>query len=252
MILLLRSLALRPHFEERLQQLGRLAAIGTLSASMAHEIKNALVASKTFFDLLLEKHADSELVEVVRREIARIDSLVTETLKFAKPSAQRFTSLRLHEVLAHSLRLVQTHLENKAIVLQRSFRAEPDLVRGDDHQLQQAFLNLFLNASEAMSPRGMLSVTTEVVPRNSPGEGPRVGRPAEIRVIITDDGPGIAPETLARLFEPFFTTKPNGTGLGLPIVWRIIQEHRGTISVDSQPGRGTTFQVVLPGLPPPS
>jgi signal transduction histidine kinase len=251
MALMIRGLALQPEFEQRLQQLARLAAIGTLSTSMAHEIKNALVASKTFIDLLLEKHQDAELVEVVQREIGRIDSLVTQTLRFAKTARKRFIDLRLHEVLGNSLRLVQPQLETRLISLQQSFQAVPDLVRGDDHQLQQAFLNLFLNASEAMGNHGTLSVATDTVHRNPPARTQHNSTPNQLRVTITDTGPGIAPETMARLFEPFFTTKPNGTGLGLPIVWRIIQEHRGTISVDSQPGKGTTFRVLLPGLPAP-
>jgi signal transduction histidine kinase len=250
MALVIRGLALQPQFEQRLQQLARLAAIGTLSASTAHEIKNALVASKTFIDLLLEKHQDAELVEVVKREIGRIDSLVTQTLRFSKSEKKRFTRLRLHEVLGASLRLVQPQLETRLISLQQSFQAVSDLVRGDDQQLQQAFLNLFLNASEAMGSHGTLSVATDTVHRTS-SSTQHNSSPSQLRVTITDTGPGIAPETMARLFEPFFTTKPNGTGLGLPIVWRIIQEHRGTISVDSQPGKGTTFRVLLPGLPPP-
>jgi signal transduction histidine kinase len=250
--LLVRGLSLQPQFELRLQKLARLAAIGTLSASMAHEIKNALVASKTFIDLLLEKNQDAELVEVVRREIGRIDSMVNQTLSFAKADKKRFTSLRLHEVLANALRLVEPQLGTRSIALRRSFEAEPDVVRGDDHQLQQAFLNLFLNASEAMADHGTLSVATENVQRTPAGPSPRTSAPPnQLRVTISDTGPGMAPETMARLFEPFYTTKPNGTGLGLPIVWRIIQDHRGSISVDSQPGQGTTFRVLLPVLPAP-
>ena len=233
--------------EERLEQLDRLANMGTLAATMAHEIKNALVAVKTFVDLLLEKHQDAELAEVVRREIGRIDAIVGRMLKFAGPARPVFSDVRLHEVLNHSLRLVQAPLEGKTITVHRSFDAAPDLVRGDDCQLQQAFVNLFLNALEAMGPNGTLAVATRIT--SSDGAPDKAGPPGggtRLQVTVRDDGAGIRPEDLARLFEPFFTTKANGTGLGLPITRRIIVEHQGTITVESQPGRGTAFHVLLP------
>jgi nitrogen-specific signal transduction histidine kinase len=246
-VVVLNDLTPARQLEERLAQLDRLANVGTLAASMAHEIKNALVAGKTFIDLLLEKHQDSELVDVVRREMGRIDALVTRMLKFAGPARPVFSEVRLHEVLDHSLRLVQPQLEGKAIASSRSFQAASDLVRGDDCQLQQAFVNLFLNALEAMGPDGTLSVTTETILPDArvAGRGDSAGQ-TRLRVTVRDDGAGIPPQCLARLFEPFFTTKPNGTGLGLPITRRIILEHEGTITVESQPGRGAAFHILLP------
>jgi signal transduction histidine kinase len=233
--------------DEHLAQLDRLANVGTLAASMAHEIKNALVAGKTFIDLLVEKHPDAELVDVVRREMGRIDALVTRMLKFAGPARPVFSDVHLHELLDHSLRLVQPQLEAKSIASSRSFQAAPDLVRGDEFQLQQAFVNLFLNALEAMAPEGTLSVATELISSEaqSAQPGDSAGR-AQLRVTVKDDGAGIAPRDLAHLFEPFFTTKANGTGLGLSITRRIILEHQGTITVESQPGRGTAFHILLP------
>jgi two-component system sensor histidine kinase HydH len=246
-VVVLNDLTPARRLEEHLEQLDRLAKAGTLAAGMAHEIKNALVAGKTFIDLLLEKHQDAELVEVVRREMGRIDALVTRMLKFAGPARPVFSEVRLHEVLDHSLRLVQPQLEGKTIALSRSFQAAPDLVRGDDCQLQQAFVNLFLNALEAMGPDGTLSVATEIIASDARTAGRRDSAgPTRLRVTVKDDGAGIPPRDLARLFEPFFTTKPNGTGLGLPITQRIVLEHRGTITVESQPGRGTAFHIVLP------
>jgi signal transduction histidine kinase len=168
-------------------------------------------------------------------------------LKFGGPARLDFGEVRLHEILEHSLRLVQPQLEGKLISLSRSFQAAPDLVQGDDCQLQQAFVNLFLNALEAMGTNGMLSVTTENIPADAASG--RVGGSAELgqlRVAIRDNGAGIPQEHLGRLFEPFFTTKPSGTGLGLPITRRIILEHRGDISVESQPGNGTAFHILLP------
>jgi len=246
-VVVLNDLTQAQQLDDHLAQLDRLANVGTLAAGMAHEIKNALVAGKTFVDLLLEKHKDAELVEVVRREMGRIDTLVTRMLKFASPARPVFSEVRLHEVLDHSLRLVQPQLAGKGIAASRSFQAASDLVRGDDCQLQQAFVNLFLNALEATGPDGTLSVTTETISSDGPSAGPgeSAGR-TRLRVTVKDDGAGIPPRDLARLFEPFFTTKPNGTGLGLPITRRIILEHQGTITVESQLGRGTAFHILLP------
>ena len=246
-MVVLNDLTTARQLDERLGQLDRLANLGTLAATMAHEIKNALVAGKTFIDLLLEKYKDAELVEVVRREINRIDAIVSRMLKFSGPGRAEFGEVHLHEVLEHSLRLVEPQLANKSAVLNRSFQAAPDLLQGDDYQLQQAFVNLFLNAVEALGPNGTLSITTDTYApsANSGKRGGPANRP-QLRVAIKDTGTGIAPENMARLFEPFFTTKPQGTGLGLPITRRIIQEHRGAISVESQPGQGTTFQILLP------
>jgi len=229
--------------EQQVRQLDRLANVGTLAASMAHEIRNALVAGKTFMDLLLEKHHDAELVEVVRREMGRIDTIVGRMLKFTGPTRDSHAPVSLHEVLEHSLRLVQPKLEAESIALTKSFNAATDIVKGNDRELQQAFVNLLLNALEAMGPQGTLTVSTESPPA---APYPPPADPRRLRVSIRDTGVGISPEQLPRLFEAFFTTKPSGTGLGLAITHRIVQEHAGTIQVESQPGQGSTFHILLP------
>jgi signal transduction histidine kinase len=231
-----------------LRQLDRLSMIGTLSASMAHEIKNALVAGKTFIDLLLEKNQDAELAGIVRRELGRIDGIVSQVLKLASPAKPAFSPVRLHETLDHSLRLVQHHLEERAIALHRSYAAPSDLIGGDDFQLQQAFVNLFLNALEAMPQNGDLYVSTEFASPKRSSRALNGARSPQLRIMIKDTGPGISPENLGHLFEPFFTTKPNGTGLGLPITQRIIKEHRGDITVESELNKGATFNIMLPAL----
>lgn len=232
--LVMRDLTSPKGLEHDLRRLDRLASIGTLAAGAAHEIKNALVAGKTFVASLLEKHQNDELVTIVRREIDRIDAIVSQMLKFASSPRPEFAAIHLHDILDFSLRLVDPHFKGKSIVLNRSFRAAADMVEGDDYQLQQAFVNLFLNSLEAMPPHGTLSVRT----------GPSSGR--NLEVTVSDTGTGISPDIIERLFEPFFTTKPNGTGLGLPITRRIIYEHGGSISVKSQPNKGATFTILLP------
>jgi signal transduction histidine kinase len=234
--------------EQNLNRLDRLASLGTLSAGMAHEIKNAFVAVKTFVDLLLEKNRDAELGDVVGREMRRIDAIVSQMLKFGGPGRPAFAPVRVHDVLEHSLRMLQPQFEGKLISLNREFAAASDSIRGDDYQLEQAFVNLFFNALEAMGPNGALTVATDVTTTAAAHPAPH--SPARfVRVTVSDNGIGIAPENMSRLFEPFFTTKQNGTGLGLAIARRIVREHHGDISATSEPNKGTAFRILLPAHP---
>ena len=240
-VLTLHNDALVDRLEQNLNRLDRLAGIGTLAAGMAHEIKNAFVAVKTFVDLLLEKNPDAEFGDVVRRELRRIDAILSQMLRFRTPARPAFASVRIHDVLDHSLRLLQNQLDAKLITLHRTFSAGRDEVLGDEYQLEQAFVNLFFNALDATGPNGTLTVRTELI---APAPAPPA-RP-QLCVTISDNGIGIPPENLSRLFEPFFTTKQNGTGLGMAITRRIIREHQGDIQAESRVGHGTTFRVLLP------
>jgi len=154
------------------------------------------------------------------------------------PKGAAFNTVHVHELLDHSLRLLHHQIAGKLISLQRRYEAQSDTVRGDDVQLQQAFMNLLLNALEAMGSNGVLTVATEIT------EGENGAR--LMRIHIQDTGVGIKPENLGRLFEPFFTTKKNGTGLGLAISQRIAHEHHGVIQVQSSLNAGTTFSLSLP------
>jgi len=223
---------------EQMQRLDRLANLGMLSAGMAHEIKNGMVAIQTFVDLLLEKNQDAELGEVVRHELKRINAITTQMLRIGAPNHAAFQTVRVHEVLDHSLRLLQPQISVKLITLEKHYHSDTDAVLGDDAQLQQVFMNLLLNALEAMGLNGTLTITTEVMAGEN---GTR-----SLQVQIQDTGVGIKPENLEHLFVPFFTTKRNGTGLGLAISHRIVQEHRGTISVRSDPGKCSVFSLSLP------
>src|SRR5512133_935143 len=241
-LLVLNDVAAAHEFEAHLDHINQLANAGTLGAGMAHEIKNALVAGKTFVDLLLEQHRDNELAETVRYEMERIDGIVGRMLKLAAPGdgSAAFTRVNVHELLDHVLRLVQPELGKKGIELERSLAAEPDSLMGDGHRLQQALLNLLLNSIEALPAGGKISIGTCVRTSNRDGEPPR------LCLTVQDNGTGIPLEHLARVFEPFFTTKPGGTGLGLAITRRIIGEHGGHIEVHSPPGSGARFEILLP------
>ena len=228
-----------PAFEQNLQRLDQLASLGMLSASMAHEIKNGMVAIKTFVDLLAQRNVDAELTEVVGRELQRINAIVTQMLRFAAPKAATHATVRVHDLFDHSLRLLQHQVSAKMILLRKNYQAQPDTVRGDDAQLQQVFMNLLLNAIEAMGANAVLTVGTEI----TGGPDARL-----LKIYIQDTGVGIPSENLGRLFEPFFTTKKNGTGLGLAISKSIMLEHHGTIEVQSETGKGSMFTLALPAV----
>jgi two-component system nitrogen regulation sensor histidine kinase GlnL len=246
----LREFSAAAKFDQILRRLDRLSSIGTLSAGLAHEIRNALVAVKTFVDLLLEKNQDAELSETVRREIGRMDSIVGQMLKFTSPFQAELSRIHVHDSLEHSLRMTQSRVGARPITLQREFRASDDLLMGDDRQLEQAFLNLLFNAIESIGADGAVTISTDLVgaENGKPHDGQRHTR--QLRIRISDTGAGIAPENLTRIFEPFFTTKPRGTGLGLAITRQIIEEHRGSIHVESQVGIGSTFTIIFPAATP--
>jgi two-component system, NtrC family, sensor histidine kinase HydH len=234
-IAVLHDLAPVEKLERNMRQLDRLASVGALSASMAHEIKNAMVAVRTFVDVLVKENKGGELAPIVSREMRRIDSIVSQMLRLAGPAKPTVASIHIHSVLDHALHLVEHQVNAKKLKTRHEFAASTDLLHGDEYQLQQAFLNLFFNAIEAMEPGGELIVKTE-----------KLTKPRSIRVTVADTGVGIPPGDLGRLFDAFFTTKKQGTGLGLAITRRIVQEHKGTITVESEPKKGTAFHVTLP------
>ena len=223
--------------DENMRRLDRLANLGTLSAGVAHEIKNSLTAIKTFIELLIQKGEDKELAGVVAKELSRIDAIVSQMLKFASPRPPAFATVQIHDVLDHSLRLLQHHISGKMISVKHDYRAKPATARADEAQLQQVFMNLLLNALEAMGANGTLIVSTDIAEN---------GGKKDVVIKIRDTGIGIPNENLPRLFEPFFTTKKNGTGLGLAISQGIIQDHHGKIEAHSEVYKGSTFTIWLP------
>jgi nitrogen-specific signal transduction histidine kinase len=245
--------------ELQIRRSDRLASLGTLSAGMAHEIKNPLVSLKTFAQLLPERYQDSDFRDtfsnLIGHEIDRIDSLVNQLLRFARPAKPILKPLHAHEVLEKALTLVGHRLYQKDIKLDRSWCADVDTIHGDADQLEQVFLNFFLNAMDAMKTHGELSVKTEIHSdeqwvsalgsSNGESNGSRNVREA-LLISIRDSGEGIRPEDVPHVFDPFFTTKDYGTGLGLSVVHGIIQEHGGQIEVESELQKGTVFHISFP------
>lgn len=239
--------------ELQIRRSDRLASLGTLSAGMAHEIKNPLVSIKTFAQLLPERYQDSDFRDtfsnLIGHEIDRIDSLVNQLLRFARPAKPVLKPMHVHEVLEKSLQLVGHRLYQKEIKLTRSWQADVDTIRADADQLEQVFLNFFLNAMDAMKHGGVLSVGTEIHAASewvAAISGTNGDSHEVLRVTVRDDGEGIRKEDIPHVFDPFFTTKDYGTGLGLSVVHGIIQEHGGQIEVESELRKGTSFHILLP------
>jgi PAS domain S-box-containing protein len=222
----------------------RLAAFGTLVSGIAHEIKNPLVAIRTFAELLPDRFSETDFREdfskVVITEIDRIDRLVSRLRGLAVPSVQHVATIDIREPVNETLALLRGQLEQTRTGLHREFLDSKLLVSVDPSQLKQLFLNLFLNAIEAMGVGGQLTVR---VRRRQVDNG------TWIAAEVLDSGPGIDESIRAHIFDPFFTTKPRGSGLGLAICRGIMDAHRGTIRAENNPeGVGTTIVVEFPAV----
>ena len=240
--------------EQQIRRTDRLASLGTLAAGMAHEIKNPLVSMKTFTQLLPERYDDPDFRETFSRllgdEVTRIDRIVNQLLRFARPTKPSLAPLKLHIVVDNTLNLVKQQLRQHNISLIREYHAETDTILGDSDMLVQALLNFFLNAIDAMDERGELKVSTRII-KEPTHQFDLWGQPVEstrLRLTISDTGKGIAKENLIHVFDPFFTTKASGTGLGLSVSHGIIHEHDGVIDVESEPGQGTSFHLNFPAF----
>jgi signal transduction histidine kinase len=241
----------------------RLAAVGNLAAGVAHEIRNPLNAISIGLQRLrkefppAESEAQAEYVgftEIMQAEVGRLNAIVDRFLTLARPSRLTLTEEPLVPVLEELLTLLVPQASAQAIRVVTDLSLKEARVRMNRQQLTQAFMNLLLNAIQAMPSGGTLTLQAAMLPADRVGaiggqrEGPTLPRPVA-RVAISDTGPGIPPEHLDRIFEPYFTTKEGGTGLGLALAHKIIQEHDGRIDVEAQVGSGATFVVVLPIVP---
>lgn len=236
--------------EAQLHRADRLSALGQLSAGLAHEIRNPLGAIKGAVEILEEDypagHPKAEFYAITLKEVKRLNDVVTNFLNFARPVSRRFIPVDVREVLASLEGLVSGEARAHRVQIVTNFHARPFRVMADEALLKQAFLNIMLNALEAMSDGGTLAISTRVADPASVGFVDADNREEWLEAVFDDTGTGIPEEHLGRVFDPFFTTKKDGTGLGLAITYRIIENHRGIIRVTSQPGQGTTFVITLP------
>ncbi len=252
----LHDITVQRRFEERARRADRLASVGTLAASMAHEIKNPLVTIKTFIQLLPRAFDDPDLrasvCPLIAAEVERIDSVVNRLLDFARPVHPALEPIRLHEVLTRTLRLIDPRRRARGIRIVTNLQADDDRILGDRRLLEQVFVNLCFNAIEAMPEGGTLTLSSARVEVDSGqrdlwGQRLRVPR---LRVSVADTGVGIPPEVLPKIFDPFFTTKPDGSGLGLTIAHGILHEHHAAMDIESQPGVGTVVHVLFHPMRP--
>lgn len=242
--------------EGRFRQTERLAALGTLSAGMAHEIRNPLSAIKTFVQLLprkLEKPGFLEKFQrTVPRELERINRLVDDLLELARAPRYHCERVEIQSVLQQALELFEEELLSSRIRSRFEISGPLPLVWVNSDQITKAFNNIIRNAIQAMPDGGELSIhfstgrSPYVMTDSSPGEPSRESRNGCVVLVFSDTGVGMEPEDLKSLFNPFFTTKDSGTGLGMAITHKVITEHGGQIEVESAPGRGTRFIVYLP------
>ena len=220
----------------------RLASLGTLTAGLAHEIRNPLVAIKTLTQLLSERLDDEEFrtqfLKIASGEVDRISSLVTELLNFARPSDPKLELEDINTILDGMILLVSTETKKKRIEVIKNYSSDFPPVQIDREQIKQVFLNILINAIEATPENGKIFIKTLTFTK--PGGEPYV------QIEFTDTGSGISEEYLEDIFNPFFTTKTTGSGLGLSISNQIIQDHKGYINVESQLHKGTSFFINLP------
>jgi two-component system, NtrC family, sensor kinase len=229
----------RASLEEQLRLSEKMAAIGLLAAGVAHEVNTPLTGISSFTQMLLERSDPddprTQLLEKIEQQTFRAAKIVSSLLNLARPSSRETGDVDINAVIGDILSLLEHQFRVSRIQVRKDLAEPTVVVRGAEFKLQQVFLNLFLNARDAMPKGGWLSVSTRVTER-------------EAVVEVADTGVGIPAEHLARIYDPFFTTKPEGrgTGLGLSVTYGIVQEHGGSLACDSAVGKGTRFRLVLP------
>lgn len=245
-ILIFQDLTHLREMEEELKRRERLSALGALAAGMAHEIRNPLASISGSIEMMKEDLGESsahkQLMDIVLREVACLNSLVADFLLFARPAPPGKDLVTLNDLAEEIISLFGNSPDcNSRIRIIRNFQ-EPVALRADPQQIKQVIWNLLINAAQAMPEGGDLTVELRRrLPILDRGDQAPQGE-----ISISDTGNGIAESDVGRIFDPFFTTKENGTGLGLSIVHRIVENYGGKVWVRSQIGRGTTFTIYLP------
>jgi PAS domain S-box-containing protein len=238
-ILIVEDVTARVRLEEQLQHSEKMASIGLLAAGVAHEVNTPLAGISSYTQMALGELDGqgpvAELLNKIEKQSFRAAKIVNNLLNFSRSGGVELTSVDVNKIILDVLSLLEHQFEGSRIKVRRELADDLPLVRGDENRLQQVFFNLMLNARDAMSAGGWLTLSTRV------HEGEMI---AEVR----DTGHGIRKEDIRRIYDPFFTTKGigRGTGLGLSVSFGILQEHGGRLWADSTPGQGTSFRVSLP------
>ncbi|MBW2637801.1 MAG: PAS domain S-box protein [Deltaproteobacteria bacterium] len=237
-VLLFRDLTEIRKLRREVERSQRLASLGRLAAGIAHEIRNPLSSIKGFATYFQQRYKDvpedQETAEIMVQEVDRLNRVIGELLEFARPMDMQLRKTAVRALIQSSLKMVEAQALENNIEIQTHIAPEVDTVLLDPDRMNQIFLNLYLNAIQAMDEGGVL--TTDLSQ-----DGVK-----EIKIVISDTGKGIVRKDLGKVFDPYYTTKPSGTGLGLAIVHRIVEAHRGEIKVESKQGIGTTVTIILP------
>jgi hypothetical protein len=229
----------RSDLERRLVQADKLSSIGLLAAGVAHEVNTPLAVISTYAQMLTkqlsEDDSKAKLLDKIAKQTFRASEIVNSLLNFSRTSQTEFGEVDLNRTIEDTIALVRHQLDKAQVHVRTELAPELPPVKGNGGKLQQVFLNLVLNARDAMERGGTLTVRT-------------VSDHKTVRVEVADTGQGIPPENLTRIYDPFFTTKAarKGTGLGLSVSYGIVQEHGGSIEVTSQVGEGTVFHLEFP------
>ena len=231
--------------EERERLRDRLAALGEMAAAIAHEVKNPLAGIEVMAGLLRRKIADAPdaqaLLTDIISEAKMANSIVQEVLEFVRPIRLQVEHTAVAQAVQSAVQLADSKARRGDIRVDVRLPASLPEIRGDQHQLAQLFTNLLINAYEAMSGKGHVTISADTVRVEDGGDG----REAVV-VEVADQGPGMPKDIAERVFAPFFTTKPQGSGLGLAIVRKIVDAHDGSIDLRTSPGQGTMIRVTLP------
>jgi PAS domain S-box-containing protein len=256
-IAVMRDLTVVRELENRLRRSDRLAALGSLAAGLAHEIKNPLTSLLTFSRHLTRRFDDEQFrakfQSVVPHELQRINGIVERLLELARPSRLSFAAVRLPALLERVVDLCAHELDSRGVRFTREYARDLPAIWADADALHQSLVNLVRNALDAMPAGGRLILrvgwagTDDIVVTG--GRSPAAGR--RVQIEVEDSGVGIAPEAADRVFNPFFSTKETGTGLGLALTHKMIEDHGGVIDFRAAPGGGTIFRIALPLFPDP-
>jgi signal transduction histidine kinase len=227
--------------EKQLQRADKLASLGQISAGIAHEINNPLGVILGYSQLIKRSQPkegqEYQDLQTIERQARNCKRIVEDLLKFARAAESKKASIDVNHCLREVVALLGHQFELDKIHVETRYDSDLPVIEGDGEKMKQVFMNLLMNARQAISGEGFITVSTHLVHEDG-----------LIRIAIADDGCGIPQEMTERIFDPFFTTKPvgEGTGLGLSVSYGIIQDHGGWIEVSSREGHGSTFTIVLP------
>lgn len=223
--------------QRELEQADRLATTGEMAASMAHEIRNPIAgvlgALQVFDSEVGEDDARKEILEEMMRQLVRVNQAVNDLLSYARPTPPAFEEFPINELIQRTVPLVESQINGKSITVLSHLSPDEPVLEGDRKQMQQVLWNILLNGIQAIESSGTVSISS--------GRGESM-----VRIEICDTGKGIPADQVEKVFKPFYTTKHKGTGLGMTISRRIIEQHHGSIAVTSEAGKGTTVRILLP------